>query len=162
MYVPCETSVEYGLNQEFNSLLDLEKERILFLLSYCCLKLSNSIKSLVYYLIWNSFWNRSDSPFVCGKEVQFFLVLDMLANSSLLYKQSAAAANRECGYEIKRLSFVWFFDICGLQFGMAREVCCHLVQVSRFVDFLSLGALQLLDLICGSLFGLCAIRIWYL
>ena len=58
--------------------------------------------------------------------------------------------------------FVWFFDICGLQFGMVREVYYCLVLVLRFGDLLSLGALQLLDLICGSLFGLCAIRIWYL
>ena len=43
-----------------------------------------------------------------------------------------------------------------------REVCCHLVLVLWFGDLLSLGALQLLNLICGSLFGLCAIRIWYL
>ena len=58
--------------------------------------------------------------------------------------------------------FVWFFDICGLQFGIVREVYYRLVLVLRFGDLLSLGALQLLDLICGSLFGLCAIRIWYL
>ena len=58
--------------------------------------------------------------------------------------------------------FVWLFDICGLQFGIVREVCCHLVLVLRFGDLLSLGALQLLDLICGSLFDLCAILIWYL
>ena len=66
-----------------------------------------------------------------------------------------------CGCEKKRLSFVWFFDICGLQFGIVREVCCRLVLVSRFGDLLSLGALQLLDLLCGSLFGLYAIRIWF-
>ena len=57
---------------------------------------------------------------------------------------------------------VWLFDICGLQFGIVREVCYHLVLVLRFDDLLSLSMLQLLDLICGSLFGLCAIRIWYL
>ena len=57
---------------------------------------------------------------------------------------------------------VWLFDICGLQFGIVREVCSHLVLVLRFDDLLSLSMLQLLDLICGSLFGLCAIRIWYL
>ena len=127
MYVPCETSVEYGLNQEFNSLLDLDKEEILIFLSYCCLKLLNSIRSLVYYLIWNSFWNWSDSFFMCRKEVQFFLILDMLADSSLLYKQSAATANSESGCEKKRLYFVWFFDICGLQFGIVKEVCYRLV-----------------------------------
>ena len=33
-----------------------------------------------------------------------------------------------------------------------REVCCSLVLVLRFGDLLSLGVLQLLDLICGSLF----------
>ena len=42
-----------------------------------------------------------------------------------------------------------------------REVCCHLVLVLWFGDLLSLGALQLLNLICGSLFGLCTIGIWY-
>ena len=43
-----------------------------------------------------------------------------------------------------------------------REVCYRLVLVLRFGDLLSLGALQLLDLICGSLFGLCAVHIWHL
>ena len=38
---------------------------------------------------------------------------------------------------------------------------CRLVLVLWFGDLFSLGALKLLDLICGSLFGLCAIRIWY-
>ena len=57
---------------------------------------------------------------------------------------------------------VWLFDICGLQFGIVREVCCHVVLALRFDDLLSLSVLQLLDLIYGSLFGLCAIRIWYL
>ena len=37
-----------------------------------------------------------------------------------------------------------------------------MVLVLQFGDFLYLGALQLLDLICGSLYGLCAIGIWYL
>ena len=36
-----------------------------------------------------------------------------------------------------------------------------MVLVLWFGDLFSLGALKLLDLICGSLFGLCAIRIWY-
>ena len=54
---------------------------------------------------------------------------------------------------------VWLFDICRLQFGIVREVCCHMVLVLQFGDLLSLGALQLLDLICDSLFGLCAIHI---
>ena len=67
--------------------------------------------------------------------------------------------NRVCGYEKKRLFFVWFFDICELQFGIVREVCYRLVLVSQFGDLLSLDALQLLDLICGSLFGLCTIGI---
>ena len=58
--------------------------------------------------------------------------------------------------------FVWLFDICGLQFGIVREVCYCLVLVLRFGDLLSLGALQLLDLLCDSLFGLYAIHIWYL
>ena len=88
----------------------------------------------------------------------------MLAYSSLLYKQCVAAIdqeceNRVCRCEQNRLSFVWFFDICRLQFGIVREVCCCLVQ---FGDLLSLGTLQLLDLLCGSLFCLCLIRIWYL
>ena len=56
---------------------------------------------------------------------------------------------------------VWFFDICGLQFGIVREVCYRLVLVLQFDDLLSLSVLQLLDLICGSLFGLCTIGIWY-
>ena len=56
---------------------------------------------------------------------------------------------------------VWFFDICGLQFGIVREVCYRLVLVLQFGGLLSLGALQLLDLLCGSLFSLCAIGIWY-
>ena len=43
-----------------------------------------------------------------------------------------------------------------------REVCYCLILVLRFGDLLSLGALQLLDLLCGSLFGLCTIGIWYL
>ena len=65
--------------------------------------------------------------------------------------------------EKKRLSF-WLFDICGLQFGIVRGVCCYLVLVLRFGDLLSPSVLQLLNLICGSLFGLCAIRIgiWYI
>ena len=58
--------------------------------------------------------------------------------------------------------FVWLFDICGLQFGIVREVCYHLVLVVRFGDFLSLSALQLLDFLCSSVFGLCVIHIWYL
>ena len=40
-------SVEYDLNLEFDSLLDLDNKWILFLLGYCCLKLSNFIRSLV-------------------------------------------------------------------------------------------------------------------
>ena len=69
----------------------------------------------------------------------------------------------------------WFFNICGLQFGIVREVCCRLILVLRFGDLLSLGALQRLDLICGSLFwfvynwylvfifGICEplVRIWF-
>ena len=60
----------------------------------------------------------------------------------------------------KRVSFVWFIDIYELQFGIVREVCCCLVL--QFGDLLSIGTLQLLDLFCGSLFGSCTIRIWYL
>ena len=37
-----------------------------------------------------------------------------------------------------------------------------MVLVLQLGDLLSLGVLKLLDLIYGSLFGLCAIRIWYL
>ena len=40
-----------------------------------------------------------------------------------------------------------------------REVCYRLVLILWFGDLLSLGVLQLLDMICGSLFGLCAIGI---
>ena len=50
-------------------MLDLDKEGILFLLDYCCLKLSNFIRSLVYHLILSSIWNSNDSSFVCGKEI---------------------------------------------------------------------------------------------
>ena len=64
------------------------------------------------------------------------------------------------GKKKKRLSFVWFIDIYGLQFGIVREVCYCLVL--QFGDLLSLGTLQLLELFCGSLFGLCGIYIWYL
>ena len=82
----------------------------------------------------------------------------MLANLSLLYKYSAIVANLECvrkrGYLLFR-----FFEIRGLQFGIVREACCRLVL--RFGDLLSLGVLQLLDLICGSLFGFCTIHVWY-
>ena len=35
---------------------------------------------------------------------------------------------------------VCFFDICGLQFEIVREVCCRLVLVLWFGDLLSLGA----------------------
>ena len=66
-----------------------------------------------------------------------------------------------CGCEKKkRLSFVWFVDIYGLQFEIMREVFCYLVL--QFGDLLSLDTLQLLDLLCDSLFGSCTIRIWYL
>ena len=83
----------------------------------------------------------------------------MLANSSLLYKHSAIMENLEWVRKRGYLLF-WFFEIRGLQFGIVREVCCRLVL--WFGDLLSLGVLQLLDLICGSLFGSCTIRIWYL
>ena len=65
--------------------------------------------------------------------------------------------------EKKRLSLFWLFDICVLQFGIVIGVFCYLVLVLWFGDLLSLGVLQLLNLICGSLFGLYAIRIgiWY-
>ena len=66
------------------------------------------------------------------------------------------------GCEKRGSLLVWFFDICGLQFGIMREVCCRLVSVLWFEDLLFLGVLQLLDLICSSLFGLCTIGIWYL
>ena len=58
--------------------------------------------------------------------------------------------------------FVWLFDICGLQFEIVREVCCCLVLVLRFSDLLYLGVLQLLDLLCGSLFGFVFVRESYL
>ena len=57
---------------------------------------------------------------------------------------------------------VWLFDTCELQFGIVSEVCCRLILVLQFGDLLSLGVLQLLDWICGSLFDLCAVCIWYL
>ena len=50
----------------------------------------------------------------------------------------------------------------GYNLELWERFCCRLVLVLQFGDLLSLGALQLLDLICGSLFGLCLIRIWYL
>ena len=64
--------------------------------------------------------------------------------------------------------FVWLFDICGLQFEIAREVCYRLVLVLRFGDLLSW---------CVATFGFAlwlslwfvhnshlifGIRIWYL
>ena len=89
----------------------------------------------------------------------------MLANSSLLYKHSIAT-ELIGGCEKKRLSLVWFFDICGLQFEMVREVCCDLVWFWFYnlmiCALLSFGMLQLLDLICDSLFDLCVICFWYL
>ena len=88
--------------------------------------------------------------------------MDILANSSLLHKHSAATEKEIRRCEEKRLSLVWFFDICGLQFGIVREVCNCLVLVLWFGDLLSLGAMQLLDLLCGSFFGFYAICIWYL
>ena len=89
---------------------------------------------------------KKSSSFVCRKEVY--------------YGKLEKKKGRE-GCVKKRLSFVWFFNICGLQFGIVREVFCRLVLVSRFGELLSLGVFQLLDLLCGSLFGLCAIRIWF-
>ena len=32
---------------------------------------------------------------------------------------------------------VWFFDICELQFGIVREVCCRLILVLQIGDLLS-------------------------
>ena len=95
------------------------------------------------------------------------MVLDILANSSLLYNTMLLQKIREREKEMrvcdkKGFLFVWLFDICRLQFGIVREVCYHLVLVLQFGDLLSLGVLQLLDLICGSHFGLYTIRIWYL
>ena len=68
--------------------------------------------------------------------------------------------NRVCEWKKRGFLLVWLFDICGLQFGIVREVCCCLVL--HFGDSLSLGTLQLLEFLCDSLFGLCAIRIRYL
>ena len=82
----------------------------------------------------------------------------LLADLNLLYRKSVVAANLVFRCEKKRFSLVWFFDICGLQFGMAREVCCHLVLVLWFGDLLFLGVLQLLDLICVSLWVQHAVR----
>ena len=72
-----------------------------------------------------------------------------------------------CECEKKRLSFVWFFDICGLQFEIVREVCCCLVL--QFGDLLSLGTLQLLglfvalSLVCAQfVFGICEPLVLYL
>ena len=69
----------------------------------------------------------------------------------------------------KGFLLVLLFNICGLQFGIVREVCCCLVLVLWFGDLLSPGVLQLLDLIYGSLFWFVhnlhlvfGIRIWYL
>ena len=93
------------------------------------------------------------------------MVLDILANSSLLYMHSTTTKNKREKERVcvrKCSLFIWLFDICGLQFEIVREICYHLVLVLRFGDLLSLGALQLLDFFCGSFFGLCAIGIWYL
>ena len=32
---------------------------------------------------------------------------------------------------------VWFFDICELQFGIVREVCCCLILVLQIGDLLA-------------------------
>ena len=59
---------------------------------------------------------------MCGKEVQFFLVLDILAYSSLLYKYNTATENQrerdESVYEKKALS----------SFGYLKFVGCNLEQ----------------------------------
>ena len=85
----------------------------------------------------------------------------MLADSSLLYKHSVIMAKlRVC--EKRCFLLVWLFDICGLQFGIMREVCCCLVL--QFGDSLSLDTVQLwncfvaLSLICVQF----ALGIWYL
>ena len=74
-----------------------------------------------------------------------------------------------CVCEKKRLSLVWLFDICGLQFGIVREVCCRLVLVMRFGNLLSLSTLQLLglfvalSLVCAQfVFGICEPLVLYL
>ena len=154
--------------KEFDSLLDLDKKEFLFLLSDCCLKLSNSIISLVSYLILSSIWNTSDSPLCMEEESSpsWFWIASQL---SALYKHNVIVANLVCGK--KRLSLFWFFDIyiwkeafscfvhwyiyiyiyiCGSQFRIVREVLLliGLILVLRFSDLLSLG--------------FCAICIWYL
>ena len=156
-----DTYVEHSLNWEFNSLLDLDKKEILFLLDCCCLKLSRSIRSPVYHLSLSSIWNRSDSPLCLEKKSNpsWFWIYQPTQVSYisivLLQQILRLVCVRKRGFLL-----VWIFEICSLQFGIVREVCCHLVL--QFGDLLSLGVLQLLDLICGSLFALCAIRIWYL
>ena len=72
-----------------------------------------------------------------------------------------------CVCERKRFSLRLVFDICGLQFGIVREVCYHLVLVLWFVDLLSLDALQLLNLLCDSLWFVCNsylvfVNLWFL
>ena len=81
--------VEYGLNYEFDSLLDLDKKEILFLLGYCCLKLS---RSTTWFGIT---FGIGVILLLCveKKPSLVLLILDILADSSLLYKHSAAIKN---------------------------------------------------------------------
>ena len=141
--------------------MDSVKKWILFLLGSCCLKLSNSIINLVSYLIWNSFLNRNRNLFWFNSFSKNYLETDF---GILTPIQAWCYCGKFRGWCVRKKGslLVRLFDICGLQFGIVREVCSHLVFVLRFDDLLSLSMLQLLDLICGSLFGLCAIRIWYL
>ena len=89
-------------------MLDLDKKEFLFLLSDYCLKLSNSIISLLSYLILSSIWNTSDSPLCMEEESSpsWFWIASQL---SALYKHNVIVANLVCGK--KRLSLFWFFDI---------------------------------------------------
>ena len=63
--------------------------------------------------------------------------------------------------EKKAFSWFGYLIFMGCNLKLWERFCCRLVLVLQFGDLLSLGALQLLDLICGSFFGLCAIGIWH-
>ena len=113
---------------------------------------------------WFSFWEWKRSLVLFG--------FGLLADSSLLYKHSATTENwrerDERVWEKEALSWFGYLIFVGCNLELWERFCYHLVLVLRFGDLLSLGALQLLHLICDSLWFMrnwylvFGIRIWYL